>query len=86
MESQFHGVKTIKGEGKFTVPRENFMIEPLPAGGTYALYYNKLKETEVPVKIANIKASQPTKVKGLTPGVEVYVSGVGNSVEFNIRW
>lgn len=87
IDSTFHGSKVVTGTEKFTVPRENFVIEPLPAGGTYALCINSIRNgREFPKAIQSLTAGEWTKVKGLTPFTEIYISGVASDYEFVVRW
>lgn len=87
MDTLPHGSKVVKGEAKFTVPKPNFVIEPLPAEGTYALVVNSIRQgRNFPKSVHSITADEWTKVNGLTPYTEVYVSGVSADYEFYVRW
>lgn len=86
-ENGFHGKLVVRGNSRFELPRENFMIEPLPNGGPYSLVIDSIRGgNSIPKAIATINANEWTKVKGLTPGTLIYIDGVRNSIEFAVRW
>lgn len=82
-----HGRMSVTGEEKFFVPVSQFTIEPLPAGGTYALMVNKVvKGRTTPKKFDDIVADDYVTCENITVGLELYVSGVPSNYTFNICW